>query len=475
MGVFGTATVAVIPRRRKPPALSGSRSSEKTNAETGRRGASWSSPDGESSPSGSACSKKAKSTLHQASLRGSREPSNLGLTRSIFPVGSRVGRIAAHMRQLKSPRNEKRRPFARARLSAIDLFCGAGGLAHGLKLAGIKVAAGIDADPACRTAIEKNNGAVFVCSDVKKITGAELETYWGKATIRVLVGCAPCQPFSKYNQAGGPNGKWFLLNQFARLVRETSPDVISMENVKELLTFKRSRVYRRFTHELERLGYFISEYTVYCPDYGVPQTRTRLVMFASKFGRVELVAPTHTPANYRTVRQTIGHLPPVAAGEIHPGDPLHRACALSDLNLRRVKASKPGGTWRDWPADLRLTCHRKVSGDGYVSVYGRMHWDEPSPTMTTQCVGLGNGRFGHPVQDRAITLREAALLQSFPPRYRFVDAGEPVRMGEISRLIGNAVPVALGKAIGRSIVAHCNRLQRRRQAPHRSSTSVQPR
>ena len=124
-------------------------------------------------------------------------------------------------------------------------------MAHGFKKIGFKVVAGIDADPSCKVPFEENNDGVFVGEDIKKVTAAQLRKYWGAAPVRILVGCAPCQPFSKYNQGGGPNGKWFLLKQFARLVKETDPDIVSMENVKELLTFKRSRIYRDFTDDLE--------------------------------------------------------------------------------------------------------------------------------------------------------------------------------------------------------------------------------
>lgn len=138
----------------------------------------------------------------------------------------------------------------------------------------------------------------------------------------------------------------------------------------------------------------------------------------------------------------------------YSGDPLHQTATLSPTNLLRIRASKPGGTWRDWDPELVATCHRKRSGKTYPSVYGRMSWDEPAPTVTTQFFGFGNGRFGHPEQDRAISLREGAILQSFPKNYRFVKPGEPIHFSILGRLIGNAVPVKLGEAIGRSLVAH---------------------
>ncbi|MDB9488893.1 DNA cytosine methyltransferase [Dolichospermum circinale CS-537/01] len=151
---------------------------------------------------------------------------------------------------------------------------------------------------------------------------------------------------------------------------------------------------------------------------------------------------------------SIEHLEPLAAGEKSKTDKLHICSKLSNLNLKRIQASKPGGTWRDWPPELIAKCHTKKSGKSYPSVYGRMEWDKPSPTITTQCFGFGNGRFGHPEQHRAITLREAALLQTFPENYQFIAPNEDLAAISIGRLIGNAVPVKLGEVIGRSILEH---------------------
>ena len=155
-----------------------------------------------------------------------------------------------------------------------------------------------------------------------------------------------------------------------------------------------------------------------------------------------------------TVRETIGSLPPIKAGERDPQDELHTASSLSPLNLSRIRVSRPGGTWRDWPEELQASCHRKDTGATYPSVYGRMEWDRPAPTITTQCFGYGNGRFGHPEQDRAISLREAAMLQTFPESYAFAPPGAPIKFNKMGRLIGNAVPVRLGEVIARSLVGH---------------------
>ena len=167
---------------------------------------------------------------------------------------------------------------------------------------------------------------------------------------------------------------------------------------------------------------------------------------------IKLISPTHDKEHYITVRDTIGGLRPISAGEIDPSDPLHRTIALTPINLQRIKATPYGGSWHDWPDELILECHKKKGGKTYGSVYGRMEWDKPSPTMTTQCTGLGNGRFGHPDQDRAISAREAALLQTFPISYKFFPDEESVSITKASRYIGNAVPPKLGETIAQSVI-----------------------
>lgn len=338
------------------------------------------------------------------------------------------------------------------KISCIDLFCGAGGLTHGFVLEGLPVVAGIDLDPACRFPYEANNQAQFVERDISKITIDELQALFGGAELTILAGCAPCQPFSTYAQRyelDGKDGKWGLLYEFARLAQGTKPDVITMENVPTVI---KHAVFHDFVDTLKRLGYSVWFDVVNSANYGVPQMRRRMVLLASKHGEIEMVKPTH--ATQKTVRQAIGRLSPLLAGEVASRDKMHVTSTLSEKNLRRIKASKPGGTWRDWPEELIADCHRAESGRTYPSVYGRMEWDKPAPTMTTQCYGFGNGRFGHPEQDRAISLREAAILQSFPRDYAFVPKDDEVSFKVLGRLIGNAVPVDLGRAIARSIKKH---------------------
>ena len=340
------------------------------------------------------------------------------------------------------------------RLVAVDLFCGAGGLTRGLLDSGIKVVAGYDVDSACAYPYNHNNKpAKFYKVDVSRISSADLEKHYPPTSRKILVGCAPCQPFSKYRQGidNKADPKWKLLNHFARLATDLKPEIVSMENVPEL---QRHSIHDAFAAKLEAAGYTYSAYEVYGPDYGLPQQRTRLVAFASIHGQVKLPEPTHSSSNPPKARDTIDGLPVLGAGGVSEGDLLHRCSRLSPINLLRIKHSQPGGTWRDWPEELIANCHRKPSGRSYPGVYGRFDWDKPAPTVTTQFYGFGNGRFGHPEQDRALSLREGALLQGFPPNYEFVSPTEEISMKHVGRLIGNAVPVTLGQLVGQAIRNH---------------------
>jgi len=336
--------------------------------------------------------------------------------------------------------------------SVIDLFCGAGGLSHGFRQEGFAVAAGVDFDEACRFAFETNNNAEFLRRDVAEMEAEEIADLFHPGKKRVLVGCAPCQPFSTYNQKNN-DPKWQLLGRFAALIDSIRPDVVSMENVPRLLAFREGEVFQNFVSTLEAAGYQVIFDILYGPDFGLAQTRSRLVLLASRLGPIKLPEPTHSD-NYRTVREEIGSLPPLGNGECDPLDRLHRASRLAPINVRRINSSKPGGTWRDWDKELVAHCHTHESGRGYSSVYGRMSWDEPSPTITTQFFGFGNGRFGHPDQQRALSLREGAMLQGFPIDYAFVAPDQPILFKAVGRLIGNAVPVKLAGAIARAVKSH---------------------
>ncbi|NMA30718.1 MAG: DNA cytosine methyltransferase, partial [Candidatus Methanofastidiosa archaeon] len=289
------------------------------------------------------------------------------------------------------------------------------------------------------------------------ISGRDLNEIWGKDNIKVLVGCAPCQPFSTHSNKIKDKelgSKWYLLNEYLRLIEETNPLVVSMENVTNLAN---KDIFHDFVQRLEEMKYIVSYKKVFCPDYGIPQNRRRLVLLASKLGKIELLPPTHTKSQYMTVREAIGSLPKVKDGECCEEDVLHFTSKLSELNMRRILSSVPNGTWETWDDDLKLECHKKQSGKTYKSVYGRMAWDEPSPTITTQFYNYGTGRFGHPEQNRALTIREASILQTFPEDYLFVAKNEELHITQLGTHIGNAVPVKLGYIIGQSILSHINK------------------
>jgi DNA (cytosine-5)-methyltransferase 1 len=335
--------------------------------------------------------------------------------------------------------------------TVVDMFCGVGGLAHGFVKEGFHLAAGIDIDESCQYAFEHNNAARFICRDVQSLAPSELSALLGGSRRRILVGCAPCQPFSKYTSAQTEDRKWHLLRSFLRLIVKVLPEVVSMENVAEL---QKHVIFHDFVEALEEHGYEVTESIVETWRYGVPQTRKRLVLLGSRLGRICLPPPTHSETRQRTVRRVIGSLEKISAGEMSPGDPLHRARALSALNLKRIRNTPEGGDWRNWPASLRLACHKRASGKRYEAIYGRMSWSRLAPTLTTHCCGIGNGRFGHPEQDRGISLREAALLQTFPKYYELYDPATPISSKRLSKHIGNAVPVRLGRIIARAIRQH---------------------
>lgn len=349
----------------------------------------------------------------------------------------------------------------------VDLFCGVGGLSFGLKEAGLDIIAGLDINGKCKFSYESNNRACFIESDLTEYPSEKIAELFGDSNIKILVGCAPCQPFSRYAKRYQKEGllydkelhpktnksRYYLIEEFLRIIEDIEPEIVSLENVPGIM---KEKVFEDFVSKLDQLGYLVSYSIVYCPDYGVPQNRKRLVLLASKLGRLELIPPTHSPEDYVTVKDVIYNLPSIEAGAENESDPMHRSAMLTDINLKRMKQSKPGGTWRDWDEELRLKCHSKDSGKSYPSVYGRMEWDKPSPTITTQFYGYGNGRFGHPEQDRALSLREGAILQTFPEEYQFIEDSNVaiIKSKELGVQIGNAVPPKLGEAIGISILKH---------------------
>lgn len=338
-------------------------------------------------------------------------------------------------------------------LGAVDLFCGVGGLTLGLEQSGINVVAGIDSDPSCAFPYSYNNSSNFIGARIEDVSGREIRSYLKGFDYKLLVGCAPCQPFSKHQKDKkdrSSHKSWNLLSEFGRLILEVRPSIVSMENVPGLVT---EEVFDRFIKLLISKSYHINYKVVNVADYGVPQTRRRLILLASKLGPIELVQETHRE-NPVSVKEAIGNLPPISDGCQDVYDPLHYSSKLSALNKQRMSFAKPGGTWHDWPDHLISACHQKKTGKSYSAVYGRMKWSSPAPTITTEFTYFGTGRFGHPEQNRALSLREGAILQSFPRSYMFVPNGHKVSIKEISRQIGNAVPPRLGEIIGESIINH---------------------
>lgn len=341
--------------------------------------------------------------------------------------------------------------------TVIDMFCGIGGLTHGFFKEKFNVVAGIDFDNSCKYAYEKNNKTVFLHKDISKVTSEEILNLYPENTTKILVGCAPCQPFSIYtpnDKRKTDDNKWRLLYEFTRLIKEVNPEIVSMENVPQLEKFEDGKVLKDFIKSLEELKFNVTYKIINAQDYGVPQRRKRLILIASKLGKIDLIKPTHNQNNFITVRKAIGGLTKITDGEFDKKDKLHYSRKLTDKNKLRIQATSEGGGWKEWDESLVLECHKKESGKSFGSVYGRMKWDDVSPTLTTHCVGLGNGRFGHPDQDRAISLREAAILQSFPKNYDLIDKEQEFSTTKIARQIGNAVPVKLGQVIAKSIKVH---------------------
>ena len=344
--------------------------------------------------------------------------------------------------------------FRWAPVKAIDLYCGAGGLTRGLRRAGWEVLAGIDIDGTVAETYERNNpGACFVHADLRRISDEDIRQL-AKAAPRgelLLAGCAPCQPFSKQRRTHGlgRHSDSVLLGEFARLVVALRPGIVLMENVPGIASVQGFSAFRRYLKTLLDLGYEVDHRVLNTRDFGVPQHRRRYALLATSNGRSQLPAPTrnHLVSGDCSVRGAIQHLPPIEAGMAHTGIPNHCAAGLSPRNLERIKATPPdGGSRRDWPEHLKLglACHR-AEGVGFSDVYGRMWWDRAAPTLTSRCNSLSNGRFGHPEQHRAISLREAAALQTFPDDYEFFGT-----KNRVARWIGNAVPVSFAEALGRA-------------------------
>lgn len=337
-------------------------------------------------------------------------------------------------------------------MKAVDFFCGAGGLTRGLLDAGIKVIAGFDRDERCCHTYEHNNpGVRFIAADIREMGLKDLSanSRLRKYDDVLFAGCAPCQPFSSQRKGNGDRQDTTLLCEFGRIVEDALPGYVLVENVPGIAKVRGFSTFRRFLQMLETKGYSYVYDILDAKRFGVPQNRRRLVLLASRHLHPSLPQPKYGDSfrPFMTVRQAISHFPAIRAGECHKDIPNHVAASIEALNLERLRHTPhDGGDRRSWPIHLRLECH-KGNYEGHTDVYGRMAWDRPAPALTGRCHSISNGRYGHPEQDRAISLREAAAIQSFPDGYVFFGSKKHVAMQ-----IGNAVPVRLAEHIGKHII-----------------------
>ncbi|HTU90933.1 MAG TPA: DNA cytosine methyltransferase [Gemmataceae bacterium] len=330
----------------------------------------------------------------------------------------------------------------------VDFFSGCGGTSLGLRSSGMQILAGVDNDPnAARSFRENFPEAVFIERDIREVSEDEIRQLIPEGRQLLLAGCAPCQPFSKQYLTGGKlradDRRRNLLQDFQRFVVALRPDHVLVENVPGLQKVGQDGPFCEFIETLDRLDYSFEWDTLSALSFGVPQVRRRLVIVASRQGMVSMPQPSHglgllSPS---VVRDFMADLPPLEAGGKDPHDPDHAAMKLSSLNLMRIAVTPEGGGRTNWPAELILECHR--DHPGHSDVYGRLAWDKPAAAITTRCLSYSNGRFGHPSEPRAISLREAACLQTFPRTFRF--SGSLLSKG---RQVGNAVPPLMAQAIG---------------------------
>ena len=335
------------------------------------------------------------------------------------------------------------------KLKVVDFFCSVGGVSLGFKQAGIEVLGGIDIDSSCKETYEKNIGSKFLAKDVSNLKKEEIGNFFGVKKNQddlIFVGCSPCQYFSniKTNKKKSKKTR-LLLEDFKEFVDYYRPGYLFIENVPGLDSNPESPL-GRFKKFLKKTGYVFDDNVLNAKYFGVPQNRRRYILIASRLQK-EIILPEEDRKNVRTVKDAIGDYRKFY--RIKEGDKdlttfIHSSARLSKLNLERIKSTPHNGGGRlDWKnKTLQPACYE--NHNGHTDVYGRMYWDKPAPTITTRFVSYSNGRYGHPEQDRAISLREGATLQSFPEDFIFHSESQ----GTIARMIGNAVPPKLAEAIG---------------------------
>ena len=346
--------------------------------------------------------------------------------------------------------------------TAIDLFCGAGGLSLGTRQAGFRIGAGVDVCKAATTTFSVNNPHAFVLNkDIREVTGKELLCGAGTERVSLLMGCAPCQGFSSLTQKSKrADPRNLLLLEMSRLIEEIQPEVLMMENVPGLITRGES-VFSSFLSHLCSSGYEPQVRVVQMADYGVPQYRRRLVLLAGKGFVIPFPTATHARLpeagsgldKWVSVRQAIRHMTaPIGFRDaVKRGGPQsvgwHVVRDLQAQTKARLRAARQGRTWLELGESLRPHCHRH-GYEGFTNTYGRIEWDKISPTITAGCTTPAKGRFGHPARRRyALSVREAALLQSFPQDYVF----STDQMDKVCELVGNSVPPLFAFAVARQV------------------------
>lgn len=340
----------------------------------------------------------------------------------------------------------------------IDLFAGCGGGSMGFVRRGFRVVGAVELDPNAAESYRLNVGVGPIVRDIRDVTGQELMKAAGLAVgeCTLIFGCPPCQSFTVLRRGSTLTDldlvRETLPSHYVRLVGEIKPQFLAFENVPGMVEGRGREQFDVLVAELKALGYRLTWGVVDAADYGVPQHRRRLLVIGSRTAPPMLPAPTHSsiPADgvlpYTTVKDAIAGLVALRSGEADPIDGLHRARNHDQITLDRLAAIPEGGGRTDLPDELQLACHR--DHNGHYDVYGRMTWGKPAPTITSGCTNVTRGRFAHPSQDRAITLREAMLLQTFPQTATLHGSGE----GKAQQ-VGNAVPSLLAERIGDAVLA----------------------
>lgn len=330
---------------------------------------------------------------------------------------------------------------------AVDLFAGCGGMTEGIRQAGIKVVAAVEIDRnAAKTYRQNHNDVELFETDIRLLDPQNLTDLLNGNPLHLLAGCPPCQGFSsirrKNRNSECLDSRNELILEFLRFVKELRPLVIMLENVPGLEIYS---LFHSFCKELEGLGYDFDWKVVDVANYGVPQRRKRLVLVGSSIGKITVASGENKKV---TVRDTIESLEVVeeTTDALHKIFPQH-----SEKVMQRIKLTPhDGGSRRDLPDEYTLPCHNKPNV-GFNDVYGRLRWDDVSSTITGGCLNPSKGRFLHPVYNRCITAREAALLQTFPRQYIFpVD----IPRSEIALMIGNALPPEFCKRQTVKLKAH---------------------